>query len=268
MSVKPIKYLAAVLMIAIIATSCKKVIDVKVANDADQLVIEGGISNEPGPQYVRISRSVPFTSSNTYPPVTGATVTLNNNNGRITPFPEGPEGYYAINPALGTMGRTYTLSVEVDGKTYKANSTMPNLVVLDSIASRGVILGGGNTNKRLITVYFQDPAKIPNQYRFVEYVNRVQVNAIFAFDDEFIDGKYVNLDLQQNDIDILPKDTVTVEMQCIDSPIKTYWFSLAQQGANNPGGAITPANPPTNFTPATLGYFSAHTTQSITLIVQ
>ena len=105
---------------------------------------------------------------------------------------------------------------------------------------------------------------MPNQYRFVMYVNRVQVNTIFAFDDEFIDGRNVNLDLQQNDIDIFPKDTVTVEMQCIDRPMYTYWFTLVQQRGNNPGGAMTPSNPPTNITPATLGYFSAHTTQSIT----
>jgi hypothetical protein len=94
------------------------------------------------------------------------------------------------------------------------------------------------------------------------------VKSVFAFDDEFINGKYVDLDLEENDIDIYPQDKVRVEMQCIDKPVYKYWYTLAQQQANNPGGQVAPANPPTNITPAILGYFSAHTTQSITIVVK
>jgi hypothetical protein len=138
---------------------------------------------------------------------------------------------------------------------------------MDSIASANNILDTKD-NKRMITVYFNDPPNVHNQYRFVMYVNNVQVKTIFAFDDEFIDGKHVTLDLQQNDTDIYPGDTVSVEMQCIDKPVYTYWFTLMQQQGNNPGGAVAPSNPPTNISPATLGYFSAHTTQTTTIVVQ
>ena len=79
----------------------------------------------------------------------------------------------------------------------------------------------------------------------------------------FQDGRYVSLDLLENDIDIYPADTVKVEMQCIDKPVYTYWFTLMQQSTEGPGGGVTPANPPSNITPLTLGYFSAHTSQSI-----
>lgn len=120
----------------------------------------------------------------------------------------------------------------------------------------------------MMTVYFNDPAGVKNQYRFVMYVNGKEVNTIFAFDDQFIDGKHVTLDLQQNETDIYPGDTVRVEMQNIDRPVYIYWFTLEQQQGNNPGGAVAPSNPPTNITPATLGYFSAHTTQSLSIIAR
>lgn len=262
-----LKYYTGLLIILLLATSCRKVIKLDLGNQTGELVIEGNITNITGRQYVKLSRNVPFTNTNEYPAVTGATVTLNNNHGNIYTFTEGPAGTYYLDPAYGKIGRTYTLNVTADGKTYTANSTMPAVVELDSISSQLNIFNNSK-NQRMITVYFQDPKGINNQYRFVMYVNHVQVKSIFAFDDEFTDGKYVNLDLQQNDIDIYPRDTVTVEMQCIDKPIYLYWFTLAQQQANNPGGAISPANPPTNITPATLGYFSAHTTQSITLAVK
>ena len=261
-----LKYYSCLLFILLTAASCRKVIDLKLDNNSGQLVIEANITDIPGRQFVRISRNVPFTDPNTYPPVTGATVILDNNHGNRYPLKEDANGLYYLDNAYGTYGRTYTLNVLVDGKTYLASSTMPQVVTLDSIASKSSYIG--NADKRLITVFFKDPGEVVNQYRFVMYVNHVQVNSIFAFNDDFINGKYVNLDLQENDIDVLPKDTVTVEMQSIDKPIYNYWFTQAQQQANNPGGAIAPANPPTNITPATLGYFSAHTTQSITLVVQ
>jgi hypothetical protein len=261
-----LKYYSCLLLILLTAASCRKVIDLKLDNNSGQMVVEANVTDIPGRQFVKLSRSVAFTSPNNYPPVTGATVILDNNHGNRYPLTEGPLGTYYLDNAYGLYGRTYTLNILVDGKTYLANSTMPQAVTLDSIASKSSYIG--NKDKRLVTVFFKDPGEVVNQYRFLLYVNHVQVNSIFAFNDDFINGKYVNLDLQENDIDIFPKDTVTVEMQCIDKPIYNYWFTLAQQQTNNPGGAIAPANPPTNITPATLGYFSAHSTQSITIVVE
>jgi hypothetical protein len=256
-----------VLITAFALSSCKKVINLDLGNVSGELVIEGNITNVPGAQYVTLSRNIPFTSPNAYPAVTGAMVTVADGRGNQYQLTEGPAGTYSINPLFGFGSRTYTLAVTTDGKTYTAKSTMPGTVTLDSISAKPNYFNSGSGEK-IITVHFQDTPNIPNQYRFVMYVNQVQVKSVFAFDDEFIDGKYVDLDLQQNDIKIHANDTVTVEMQCIDKPIYTYWYTLAQQQANNPGGQVAPANPPTNISPATLGYFSAHTTQSVTLIVK
>ncbi|MGZ3765177.1 MAG: DUF4249 domain-containing protein [Mucilaginibacter sp.] len=263
-----LKYHIASLLLLLAFASCRKVIDLKLGNHTGELVIEANFTYENGTQVVKISRNVPFTNTNTYPRVTGATVSMDNHHGRITQFTEDSAGVYTVKNLGGTLGRTYTMTFIIDGQTYTADSTMPaNEVQLDSISSKNDIFGD-KKNRKTITVYFKDIPNVANQYRFVMYVNKVQVKSVFAFDDEFIDGKYVNLDLQENDIDVFPGDTVNVEMQCLDRPIYTYWFTLAQQQMNNPGGAVAPANPPTNITPTTLGYFSAHTTQTRTLVVK
>ncbi|MBS1531907.1 MAG: DUF4249 domain-containing protein [Bacteroidetes bacterium] len=261
-----LKYFLVIAAIAGLA-SCKKVIDLHLGNASGQLVIEGNMTNVPGPQYVMLSRNVPFTSPNVYPAVSGAAVSIADDRGNQYPMTEGSAGTYSVPNAFGFGSRTYTLTVNAGGKTYTATSTMPGTVNLDSITDKPSYFDA-KSGQKIITVHFQDPANIPNQYRFVMHVNRVQVNSIFAFNDEFIDGKHVDLDLQENDIKIYPKDTVTVEMQCIDKPIYTYWYSLAQEQVNNPGGQVAPSNPPTNITPTTLGYFSAHTTQTLTLVVK
>ncbi|TWJ00844.1 uncharacterized protein DUF4249 [Mucilaginibacter frigoritolerans] len=264
---RTIKLYISFFIILGIITSCTKVIDLKLGNVSGQLVIEGNVTQVPGPQYIKLSRNVAFTSTNTYPAVSGATVSVTDSLGNIYPFTESPAGTYSIPSMAGKTGNTYTMTVVTGGKTYTAKSTMPGFVHLDSITSRASFF---NTSKNLrqVTVHFQDPAGIPNQYRFVLYVNSVQVKSVFAFNDDFSDGRYSNIDLIENDIDIHPGDTAKVEMQCIDKPIYTYWYTLMQQDPNGPGGGVTPSNPPTNITPTTLGYFSAHTTQTETFIVK
>jgi hypothetical protein len=247
-------------------TSCTKVIDLKLGNDTGKLVIEGNITDVREPQFITLSQNVPFTSTNTYPPVTGATVSVSDSIGNIYPFTEGPPGTYSSYPILGIGGNTYKMSVLTDGVTYTARSVMPEFVPLDSITSKIDDFNGSN-NLRQITVHFQDPAGVVNQYRFILQINGVQANDIFVINDEFVDGRYVNYDLIENDINIHPGDIVTVEMQCIDKSIYTYWFTLMQQADDGAGG-VAPSNPPTNITPVSLGYFSAHTTQSITLLVK
>jgi hypothetical protein len=246
----------------------QKVIKLDLGNDSGKLVIEANLTDNPGPQYVKLSRNVPFTSTNTYPAVTGATVTIYDSTAnRYFDMTEGPAGTYSVEKGVGTYGHTYLLTVNTGEQTYRARSVMPDYVAMDSIVTSNDILSKSD-NKRMMTVYFNDPAGVKNQYRFVMFVNGVQVKTIFAFDDQFIDGKHVTLDLQQNETDIFPGDTVKIEMQNIDRPVYTYWFTLEQQQGNNPGGAVAPSNPPTNITPTTLGYFSAHTTQTLTIVAK
>jgi hypothetical protein len=255
-----------------VLASCTKVIDLNLNNTAGELVIEGNITNVAGPQIIKLSQNVPFSTTNVYPPVSGAKVTVSDQAGHSYSFTEGPSGTYTIAGLVGIAGNTYNMLVAVNSKNYQASSVMPAPVLLDSITSKDDEF---NTSKhdKVITAYFQDPAGIANQYKFVMYVNNVQAKDIYTINDQFNDGRYVTIDLREDDSNtgsdagIHSGDTVTVEMQCIDKPIYTYWFTLQQQG-NGPGGGVTPSDPPTNITPTTLGYFSAHTTQTKTIVVK
>lgn len=250
----------------IMAASCQKVVNLKLSNSASQLVIEGNLTNVYGVQYVVISKSVPFTSTNNFPPVKGATVSIiDDSTGRVYKFIEDTAGVYSYYPMVGHAGRKYTLTVKTGGQTYTASSTMPSLVVLDSLTAK--ISTFGNKDLRTITVNYQDPPNAVNQYRFVLYVNGKQTSTVFTEDDSFTNGRYVRQDLFENTTDIHYNDTVSVEMQCIDRGIYDYWFSLSQQQQNGPGGGTTPSNPPSNFDNNALGYFSAHTTQIQHMIV-
>ncbi|MBB6128208.1 DUF4249 domain-containing protein [Mucilaginibacter lappiensis] len=247
--------------------SCNKVIDISLDNATDRLVIEGNITDELGPQTIKLNTNVAVSNTNTYPPVTGATVTVNDQAGNVYKFTEGPAGTYITPKMIGVTGNTYTMNVVTNGKTYKASSVMPGLVALKYISSSKSSFNG-NDGTRKITINYHDPKGVANQYNFLMYVNGVQVKRVFVNNDDFTDGNSVNFDLIENDIGINPGDKVTVEMQCIDKAMYTYWFALMQQNYTGPGGGVTPSDPPNNITPLVLGYFSAHTTQTKTITVK
>jgi len=260
--------LYTILCLSLMLSACTKVIDLKLGNDSGKLVIEANVTNASAPQIIKLSKNVAFTNTNTYPPVTGATVTVTDQTGQIYAFTEGISGTYTNSQLNATAGYTYTMSVLTGGITYTANSKMPDSVSMDSVTSNNAAFSSGSKPEKEISVHYHDPAGVANYYRCVMSVNGVQVKDVFAFDDQFNDGLEVSEVLRENDINIYAGDTITVEMQCLDKPIYTYWFTLSQQSANGPGGSVTPSNAPTNISPVSLGYFSAHTTQTITIVAK
>jgi hypothetical protein len=264
---KPFIYVS---IIAIFTTACTKVIHPDLGTDAGLLDIEANITDVDTAQVIYLRQNVAFSATNEYPPVTGASVGVSDNSGNQYVFSETTPGVYVSSPFAGRADVGYTLQANVNGTAYSATSTMPAHIRLDSVTDKNRPLNRNSDGRdqKVISVYYQDPPGIPNQYRFIEWVNGVQVKSVFTFDDQLTDGRYVTSDLLEQDIDIYAGDVVKVEMQCIDLPIYTYWFALESQQANNFNGAVAPANPPTNISPATLGYFSVHTTQTITYTVK
>src|SRR6187551_2496352 len=102
------KYIITILATVMIA-SCEKEISIDLNSSSPQIVIEGNISDEPGPYTVKISKTVNFSEANVFPPVTGALVVISDNTGVIDTLTETLPGSYLTNTITGTQGNTYTL---------------------------------------------------------------------------------------------------------------------------------------------------------------
>ena len=71
-------------------------------------------------------KSVNFTQTNTFPAVSGATVTLSDDAGGLEKLAEtSTAGMYRGSKLLGQAGRRYTLRVETGGQSYVAASALP-----------------------------------------------------------------------------------------------------------------------------------------------
>ena len=259
---KQIKYITILLAGSIAMMACEKVINVKVDNAGSQLVIEGNITDQLGVQAVKISKSVPYTDDNTYPPVSGAIVNVTDDNGHSWIFSETSPGTYTIGSMKGETGHIYSLKATVDQVTYTASSTMPATVGIDLLDVK--VFNFGGDDQKQAQVHYKDPAGFPNQYRFVMKVNGGQSKQVYAENDRLTDGNDVPSVLfytgNNKDQDQLRTgDNVEVEMQCIDKDVFLYWYTLSQQSQNGPGSGTTPGNRPSNINNKALGYFSAHT---------
>ncbi len=254
-------------ILVILFSSCEKVVQLDLSNNEDKLVVEGSITNQPGPYFIILTRSVNFNDPSTYPAVSNALVVITDNTGQRDTLTYISNATYKTNNLQGVEGRTYSLHIVSDGKDYTAQSTMPAQVNLDSLRVN-VFLFNGENQINIIPVY-KDPQATGNNYFFKQTVNGKLDKTYYAFNDNLNNGQSSQRPLRSNDIDLELKsgDVVQIEMQCVDLNVYTYYFALSQESAGGLGGGSTPANPPNNITGNALGIFSAHTSQTKTIII-
>ncbi|MBV6440725.1 MAG: hypothetical protein EPGJADBJ_02397 [Saprospiraceae bacterium] len=253
---------------ALLLFSCNKeeVIHLDLSNAPAQYVIEGCITDEAKPYSVRITQSVNFDQLNDFPAVRGALVVISDNAGQMDTLVEKSPGWYETPEAKsGVYGRTYTLQVWINGNLFTAKSTMPHVVPFDVLRVINLPFGGENT--LVLSPLFKDPAGLGNNYQFVQSNNGKRQPYIFVMDDRNNDGSQVSNLLIAPDLKTNPGDTITVEMRNIDRATYKYFVALDASNGNGPNASV-PANPNNNFEGACLGYFSAHTVQRRTLIVE
>lgn len=249
-------------------SACQKVIHPNLGSVSPQLDIQGNVTNTPGPYTVSLSQSVGFYAENQYPAVSGAVIKISDSTAGITDSlteTAAGTGIYSTHTIQGVPGHTYTLFVQTGGNTYTASSTMPQPVTLDSVTYTINNLTGKKNIQPIPN--FQDPAGIANYYQFVVYVNSVQVQKTFVFDDEFSDGRYIHEALQTDTSDIHDGDTVLLDMYCIDENVYNYFNEVVEiTDPNQQSQNAAPANPTSNIMGGSLGYFSAHTVSGKTTI--
>ena len=255
------------LFIALLFTSCEKIVDLAYKDNQSGIIINGNITNGTGPYFVKITRSIKLTETGTYPTVDHAVVTMSDNAGnRETLIPQG-NGIYRTIALKGVAGRTYTLTVQAENQTYTAQSTMPQQVPFDSIHVEKVVFTS-ETEYNVIPVY-NDPPVTGNHYRFVLSVNDKLINQHFIQNDEVKNGVVNTLRLEINGDDLTLKqgDSIHLTMQCIDKNVALFYKTLMLMADSGPGGGTTPTNPPSNISNGALGVFSAHIVETKSVVL-
>ena len=248
--------------------SCDKEIQLPLDPNASILVIDASITDEPGPYFVKLSKSIDIGNTAGNPLVNNASVIISDNQGQRDTLKQNEKGLYQTKKIKGIYGNTYFLEVIVEGKKYTATSTMFNKVPLDSLRINPFLVNG-ETRYSIIPVY-TDPIALGNSYRFIQKINDSLDQTFHVFNDNLNNGKVNQRPLRasSDSLQVKLKDLVSVEMQCVTRPTYLYYYTLNQQSGAGPGGGTTPSNPPSNIIGGALGIFSAHTVERQTIVIK
>lgn len=268
------KNIFLIILSLFLVTSCEKEIDLDLEDQSGSIVIEGNITDQDGPYYVKITKSVAFTQTNQYPAIENAIVILNDDFGQSESLQYVGNGFYKTNFIEGISGHTYTLQIITEGKEYFAKSTMPESVDFEGLEQDSFMVGG-ETSYTLLPV-FTDPQALGNRYLFSYTINNKPKRYFSEFSDNINNGMPNQRPLilpndegdKPEDVKVVVGDNIHVEMRCIDNNVYTYYSALLQLMGGGAGGGVTPANPPSNISNGALGYFSAHTVKKKSIVIE
>ena len=246
----------------VILTSCEDVIDLKLKSTTQRTTIEGAVINLEGYSYVKVSYSGDFFNKQPVTRISNATVLITDDRGGSEKFVEGAEkGTYLPAPGFkGEVGRTYTLSVLIDGKEYKSSCKLLPVAQMDSLTSRFFKKDSvpGKKEGHYVYMYAKEPQDEKNFYRIKIYEEDSLYNDWGSF--MYTDDKLVKERIEGLEFGFPFKEgkKVRVEMYSITEEIFHYYNQLFNL-INNDGGLFSspPQNPKNNISGGALGVFTA-----------
>lgn len=131
------------ILLAFVLLACDEATELDLRQTPSRIVIEGVVTNKPGLQAVKISRSARFYASEQAPRVADATVVVTDDTGGRYAFVHNPRNhadsmgiYVPETDFTGHIGRTYSLYVDVNGEVFEATDPMLPVTSIDSLAFR------------------------------------------------------------------------------------------------------------------------------------
>lgn len=242
-------------------SSCEKVVNLQLNDSASRVVIQGNIYDQTGPFYIKISKSVTFDESNSYPPVTGARVEITDNVNQTEVLTESVSGTYKTTKLRGIPGRSYSLTVRTGSDTFVSVAFMPPAVSIDSL----IFASSPFSGEKAATIRFSDPPFAVNFYRLIYFVNNVQQKEFYILDDEIFQGASIKYALlpRGSGLTLVKGDNVTVWLESIDKGVYEYF----RTAGHDKGQSTSPSNPVSNISNGALGYFNACSVRKISSIV-
>lgn len=263
------------LLAAYLCSQCETPIDLDLEQHAPQYVVEGLITDQMGPQFIKITKTVAFNSTAPAERVNDAVVSLIDDLGNRYDFTKTIDGVYeADTPFAGSAGRTYQLDIAVEGQHFSASETLPAVAAIDSIAYRineeERDKADVETQFYEVLLYMNEPQATQDQYLAKFYRNGSQENSegeeVFYFDDELLASQIRGLAAPYF---YAQQDTFRFEMYSLTPKAFRYYFEL-DNNINNDGGVFsgTPANILTNLEGGAIGYFQTSSVVSAEVIIE
>ncbi|SMD34672.1 protein of unknown function [Reichenbachiella faecimaris] len=194
--------------------------------EADQiLAIDAWVNDKIEAQTIRVYKSAPYFDNSVREGLNGAEVYIQDNENNRFDFQDAGKGEYVWMPdgnvGFGSVGKTYTLSVLVDGILFQSVSVKNRVPEIDSVSFRFEKASLGNPDMHMGTFYARDPIGTGDTYWIKSYKNGLYLNKPseinIAYDAGFNAGAVIDglvfiqpIRDQVNRFDEDPKDELNV----------------------------------------------------------
>jgi Domain of unknown function (DUF4249) len=258
-------------------TACEEVIDVELDDADPQIVIEAKVSDNSENNIALITLSTDFYEPSEYEKISEAEVIVTEVGGESFIFSEISSGKYSNKNLIASVGSEYLIAINFNDIIYSAKSSLRQQLTIDSLQ---VTEEEGRFSDNLryeINCYFQDNPEYEDFARFKVYVNGEKRDGVFTYDDRLSDGNSIEfsrfrIDQDDDEDKLKPGDLITIELLTIDEATYEYFNTLSDVIGGSGGGGMmsgsTPANPTTNWDNDALGYFSAYSIDTKSIVIQ
>jgi hypothetical protein len=258
------KNIFIVLALAFTFYSCDKAFVLDLKDSKTKVVIEGLLTDQPDHQYIKVTKSADFYYNHETPRVTTAIVSVKDDQGNTYAFEHNPDSagyYFPQTPFVGVIGRTYTLSVEVDGVLYTGEDKLFSVTPITKLESK--VDEDEKKDPEIegrfyeTLVFAVEPQETKDYYLFKFYRNdslKFDSPEDIYFSDDDLLGE--NIDGVSSPIYYAVGDKAKVEAYSLTKSGFIFYSDL-QKLLNNDGGLFgsPPANCRTNLTNGALGFF-------------
>ena len=256
--------------IASLFASCKKEFDLNLnGQNKNLLVVEGMITDQNEPQFIRLSRTVSYLNQVKPQPVENATVVVNVDGKDIAFTQQSPGVYYAPSSFVGEVGKTYNLTITVDGQVYKSSSKMNKPQMMDAASTRTHEFDADYFEIRL--TFTDNPDK--GDFILFKYARNGQLidtlNKWSYYNDKITNGQYFDNIRVFGDVEGSVGDQITVYSYSISEEFKNF-IDAAESATDEPlpffpppGAAITG-----NISNGAVGFFQTSAVRKIATVLR
>ncbi len=249
---KRIIQIAAFGILSTIMWGCQDKIDLDLPAGEKFLVVEGWITNEAGPQTVRLTYTSAYFDNASQPVAAGATVILRDDLGNETTLEETQSGVYEFNEQ-GVTGVSYQLFINLpEGDIYESDfELLREVVPIDTIywqLSEDEPNPDNDENPDDIydvLIETVEPAGRGDHYQWRSFLNGVEAREpfdIFTTDDQLVDGSVIP-EFNVTDKLYSTPDTVVIVQERISKAAYDFLSQLQSQTAFVGGPFDTPPVP-------------------------
>jgi Domain of unknown function (DUF4249) len=256
------KKIIHIFLVVLLASSCEKVIDIPLNEAEIQVVVEAHLNDIPKGSFVKISKSGSVYDDSGFDKVSGALITVTDNNNNTFNFVEdvNDAGTYLDSTFLALPNSNYGISIVNGSETYTAISSTNSDIAFDSLDYFYQIGGFGQSSAdSLYFVFynFTDNGNEENFYRVVPIINGKRSSIYYLNDDQLFNGGSFRQPFYADEI--IKGDTLDVYVYSMDEASYSYFITLSSSQDGGPFSP-TPGNPVSNIKGNAIGYFGVFMT--------